>query len=169
LAILPRTLLFSITPGQTKFTKTILADKYRIKNGDILFSWSGNPDTSIDTFVWTEGEGWLNQHIFRACLKSNEDRYFVYYQLKLLRPFFAEIARNKQTTGLGHVTVQDMKRLFVPKCPTKVGGSFNNFVGPMFTHWYVNLLLIKELEKLRESLLPKLLSGEIRSAEFTEG
>jgi hypothetical protein len=39
----------------------------------------------------------------------------------------------------------------------------------MFTHWYVNLLLIKELEKLRDSLLPKLLSGEIRSAEFTEG
>ena len=147
--------------GQTKFTKTKLADKYRIKNGDILFSWSGNPDTSIDTFVWTEGEGWLNQHIFRVCLKSDEDRYFVYYQLKMLRPFFAEIARNKQTTGLGHITVQDMKRLFVLKCPPKVGESFNNFVGPMFTHWYVNLLLIKDLEKLRDSLLPKLLSGEM--------
>ena len=39
--------------AQTKFTKTELADKYRIDDGDILFSWSGNPDTSIDTFVWT--------------------------------------------------------------------------------------------------------------------
>ena len=48
----------------TKRTNTELGDKYRIRDRALLFSWSGNPDTSIDTFIWTGGEAWLNQHIF---------------------------------------------------------------------------------------------------------
>jgi type I restriction enzyme S subunit len=37
--------------SQTKFTNTDLGERYRINDGEILFSWSGNPDTSIDTFI----------------------------------------------------------------------------------------------------------------------
>jgi type I restriction enzyme S subunit len=151
--------------AQTKFTKTELADKYRIDDGDILFSWSGNPDTSIDTFVWTGGPGWLNQHIFNVSLNDDADRNFVYYQLKLLRPDFAEIARNKQTTGLGHVTAQDMKRLHVTKCPSSILQAFNTYAGSLFDRWYSNLLAIKNTSKLRDTLLPQLLSGEMRIPE----
>lgn len=41
----------------------------------------------------------------------------MYYVLKCLKPFFTEIATNKQTTGLGHVTLADLKRmsLIVPE------------------------------------------------------
>lgn len=151
--------------GQTKFTKTELADKYRIDNGDILFSWSGNPDTSIDTFVWSDGPGWLNQHIFRVALLNDCDRNFVYYQLKALRSVFAEIARDKQTTGLGHVTAQDMKRLYVFKCNDLILKAFNNYSDPYFNRWYANLLSVRNHSKLRDTLLPKLLSGEIRIPE----
>lgn len=151
--------------AQTKFTKTEIADKYRIDDGDILFSWSGNPDTSIDTFVWTGGLGWLNQHIFRVSLNDESDRNFVYYQLKILRPDFAEIARNKQTTGLGHVTAQDMKRMYVTKCPTLIMEAFNTHAGTFFDKWYSNLLSIKNQSKLRDTLLPQLLSGEMRIPE----
>ena len=38
---------------------------------------------------------------------------FLYYVLKYLKPRFTEIASNKQTTGLGHVTVADIKRISV--------------------------------------------------------
>ncbi|MHB1000824.1 MAG: restriction endonuclease subunit S [Armatimonadota bacterium] len=147
--------------GQTKFTRTELANKYRIDDGDILFSWSGNPDTSIDTFVWTGGPGWLNQHIYRVCPKSSEDRYSVYYLLCMLRPIFAEIARDKQTTGLGHVTAQDMKAMLVPKCTPAVLRSFNDYVGPLYEKRYANLLSSRNLIELRDLLLPKLISGEI--------
>lgn len=41
--------------SQTRFTNTDLGDRYRISDGEMLFSWSGNPDTSIDTFLWTGG------------------------------------------------------------------------------------------------------------------
>ncbi len=53
---------------QTKFTNVDKGEKYRINNGEILLSWSGNPDTSIDTFIWTNDEGYLNQHIFKVSL-----------------------------------------------------------------------------------------------------
>ena len=147
---------------QTKSTTDSFEDKYRIDDGEILFSWSGNPDTSIDTFIWTGGPGWLNQHIFRVSLKSSQDHNFVYYLLKALRAVFAEIARDKQTTGLGHVTVKDMKNLYVLKPKDSMIDAFNRFSCPLFNKWYANLHGTRQLEVLRDTLLPKLLSGEIR-------
>ena len=86
-------------------------DVYLTK-GDLLFSWSGNPDTSIDVFRYTLQEGWLNQHIFKV---TENDKIilkdYLYYILKWLKPIFKEIARNKQTTGLGHITVADLKAI----------------------------------------------------------
>ena len=35
--------------NQTKFTEKACEKKYKIRNGEILFSWLGSPDTSIDT------------------------------------------------------------------------------------------------------------------------
>ncbi|WP_426112408.1 restriction endonuclease subunit S [Massilia sp. PWRC2] len=105
--------------SQTAYSDVVMPEKYRINTADILFSWSGNPDTSIDTFVWTHGQSWLNQHIFRVLPQEEHERSFLLRTLKHLRPVFAELARNKQTTGLGHVTVADLKRLLVLK-PTSL-------------------------------------------------
>ncbi len=148
--------------GQTKFIHTQREDKYRIKDGEILLSWSGNPDTSIDTFLWTDGVGWLNQHIFKVVLKDDSERCFVFYQLKTLRSVFAEIARDKQTTGLGHFTVADMKRLSVFKLDASILAQFNNATEAMFKRYCKNRLSQNALTKLRDTLLPKLISGELR-------
>ena len=148
--------------GQTKFTKIELDEKYRIADGEILLSWSGNPDTSIDTFVWSGGAAWLNQHIFRVLSHQENEKHFVFYLLKYLRPVFAEIARNKQTTGLGHFTAQDMKWLMVVLPPEELLAKFNDLVGPIFNRWYGNLFESNSLASLRDTLIPKLISGELR-------
>jgi type I restriction enzyme, S subunit len=131
-------------------------------SGEILFSWSGNPDTSIDVFIWDDGPSWLNQHIFRVRENGNADRAFIYFQLKELKPIFAEIARNKQTTGLGHVTAQDMKELMVCDPPTNIAAGYSAVSGPIFSQIMANLLETRSLAQLRDLLLPKLMSGEIR-------
>ncbi|HHY0617952.1 TPA: restriction endonuclease subunit S [Vibrio parahaemolyticus] len=146
---------------KTGFSTVDMPAKYRLEDNDILFSWSGNPDTSIDTFVWALGEAWLNQHIFKVVPKSVLSRDYVLCLLKFMRPVFAEIARDKQTTGLGHVTVKDLKRLTVAVPPEELLIKFNEKVSALIAH---NFSLVKEnqtLEKLRDTLLPKLLSGEI--------
>lgn len=98
---------------QTKFTRGVYVEEVRVEPGDMLFSWSGNPDTSIDVFEWYGPPGWLNQHIYKVTPAEGINRDFLFFLLKWLKPRFAEIARNKQTTGLGHVTLSDFKQMQV--------------------------------------------------------
>jgi type I restriction enzyme S subunit len=150
-----------VTP-QTKFTNTDLGDRYRIKDGEILFSWSGNPDTSIDTFIWTGGPAWLNQHIFAVRENGRRKLAYVYTMLKWLNPVFAELARNKQTTGLGHVTKEDLGRLqvVVPSPPIEL--EFDRIVGPILDRLRGTLFENRALAATHDALLPKLMSGEVR-------
>ncbi|MBI3800668.1 MAG: restriction endonuclease subunit S [Deltaproteobacteria bacterium] len=147
---------------QTKFAEASFLPKYRVASGDILFSWSGSPDTSIDTFVWAGGEGWLNQHIFKIQFKRPEEKFFVYFLLRHLKPLFIEIARNKQTTGLGHVTAQDLKRLMTTLPSDNVLKAFNGLAEPLFYRVHANQLESRTLTALRDTLLSKLISGHLR-------
>ena len=96
---------------QTKFTYQNFDESVRVRAGDLLFSWSGQPETSIDAFWWRGPEGWLNQHIFRVTPSAGIDTTFFFYILRYLNPNFVAIARNKQTTGLGHVTKRDLENI----------------------------------------------------------
>ena len=99
---------------QTKFTESEYDAERFVRKGDLLFSWSGQPETSIDAFYWTGPDGWLNQHIYKV--HANESLCsgpYLYFLLKYLRPNFVGIARNKQTAGLGHVTRKDFKEIWV--------------------------------------------------------
>ena len=98
--------------SNTSFTQGDYGEEVFIRWDDLLFSWSGNPQTSIDVFRYRLQDGWLNQHIFKVT--TNDElvtKDFLYYVLKFLKPHFTQIATNKQTTGLGHVTIADLKRI----------------------------------------------------------
>ena len=151
---------------QTAFSDVSMPEKYRIQTKDILFSWSGNPDTSIDTFVWALDEAWLNQHIFRVLPNEATERSFVLQTLKHLRPVFAELARNKQTTGLGHVTVADLKRLQIIKPKKSILEYFDSVVSPIHDEIFNNVQMIQSLANLRDTLLPRLISGQLRLPEI---
>ena len=97
----------------TKRTNGTYDDRVRLRNGDLLFCWSGQPETSIGTFVWDKGDAWLNQHIFRVLPNKGIDLRFFRFLMMYLQPNFQEIARNKQTTGLGHVTKGDLAMMMV--------------------------------------------------------
>jgi type I restriction enzyme S subunit len=134
------------------------ADKI-IETGDLVYSWSGSPDTSLEAFLWSGGRGLLNQHIFKVISPTAAEKRFVYYLLQYLRPVLVETARNKQTTGLGHVTIADMKRLMVCMPSKEVLAAFEGVVAPIFDKAFKNTLESRTLATLRDTLLPKLLSG----------
>ena len=101
---------------QTKFTLQEFDESVRVSPKDMLFSWSGQPESSIDVSRWLGPDlfpGWLNQHIFRVTVDPGVEEDFFYYLLKYLNPNFVSIARNKQTTGLGHVTKKDLEQIEV--------------------------------------------------------
>src|SRR5580692_5931882 len=43
-----------------------LPEKISLKDGDLLFAWSGTPGTSFGAHIWRGGKAWLNQHIFKV-------------------------------------------------------------------------------------------------------
>ncbi len=151
--------------AQTGFSDLEMPEKYRISSGEILFSWSGNPDTSIDTFVWSYDDAWLNQHIFKVVPAGSEERAFVLLALKYLKPVFTELARNKQTTGLGHVTVADLKRLQIVKPTPQILAAWNEVVAPVIDRAFTMIQQAQTLAQLRDTLLPKLISGQLRLPE----
>jgi type I restriction enzyme, S subunit len=155
-----------ITAG-TAFTLEKQGDEIRIGFGDVLFSWSGSPETSIGTFIWCGRAGWLNQHIFKIVPPDCESKAFVLGLLKQLTPEFIEIARNKQTTGLGHVTVADLKRIKIAVPALGARKAFHNLAGPIWERWMLNTAESQTLSLIRDALLPKLLSGQLllRDAE----
>ena len=147
--------------SNTSFTQGDYGDAVFVQWDDLLFSWSGNPDTSIDTFIWDKGDAILNQHIFKVIPKFDKGYAFTYLMLKYLKSTFTHIARNKQTTGLGHVTVKDLKELKIALCFSKIK-EFNEVAEPIVDLIFENNMNIEQLNKIRDSLLPKLMSGEIR-------
>ncbi len=153
---------------QTAYSDVAMPDKYLIETGDILFSWSGNPDTSIETFVWTFEPAWLNQHIFRVLPRVRQERTFVLQMLRYLKPVFTELARNKQTTGLGHVTVADLKRELIAMPTPEILRQFDLCVGPVHGRIFANQIQAQTLATLRDTLLPRLISGQLRLPESVD-
>ena len=118
--------------SNTSFTKGYYGEEVFLRWDDLLFSWSGNPQTSIDVFRYRLCEGWLNQHIFK--LTVNEKiitKDFLYYTLKYLKPYFTLIATNKQTTGLGHVTIADLKLMNLIVPPKEIQKKIASILKPL--------------------------------------
>jgi type I restriction enzyme S subunit len=154
--------------AQTKYSNRETTADRMIETGDLLYSWSGSPETSLDAFLWSNGLGLLNQHIFKIVTPNLAQRRFVYYLLKHLRPVLVGTAKDKQTTGLGHVTVADMKRLKVCHPPGQTLEAFDRRVAPIFNSVLGNTIESQTLATLRDALLPKLLSGELSAVEASE-
>lgn len=84
------------------YTTKPINERFRVRPGDILFSWSGTPGTSFGCFRWRGREGCLNQHIFNVRLNEKIDGEFFISQLNLK---LGELIRKAHGgVGLQHVT-----------------------------------------------------------------
>lgn len=130
--------------------------KYIIEDGDIIFSWSG----TLMVDVWCGGQCGLNQHLFKVS-SSNYPKWFYYHWTKKHLRDFIHIARDKAVT-MGHI-----KRGHLDNALVVVP---NNFILEKATHLFeplLNMVISKRIENqrlaaLRDTLLPKLMSGEIK-------
>ena len=137
-------------------------DKYVVRDGDFLFSWSG----SLLAKFWTEGDGALNQHLF----KVTSDRYPVWFFSEWVHHHLKEfqmIAASKATT-MGHIQRGHLKDAMTTCPPDGVLSALGKTASPLVERTIKNDLESHTLAQTRDLLLPKLLSGEIRLAEVEE-
>ena len=155
--------------GTTAYTQQVFSEDVHINKGDLLFSWSGNPQTSIDIFRFNLEEGWLNQHIFKVTPDEKViDRNYFYFLMKNLKPHFTQIATNKQTTGLGHVTIADIKRMsvIVPSLP--VQKEIVSYIKPIDDKIELNNAINNNLEQQAQAIYQQMFI-ENRNSKWKEG
>ncbi|HVB35488.1 MAG TPA: restriction endonuclease subunit S [Patescibacteria group bacterium] len=84
------------------YTTCALPEKFKVRHGDTLLSWSGTPGTSFGCFRWDGPEGWLNQHIFNVHLsKEILPAFFIHQVNSKLNEL---ITKAHGGVGLQHVT-----------------------------------------------------------------
>jgi type I restriction enzyme, S subunit len=80
-----------------------IPEKVRVRNGDLLFAWSGTPGTSFGAHLWKGGDAWLNQHIFRVEFDSQLfDKPFLRYAINQNLDLY--ISQAHGGAGLAHIT-----------------------------------------------------------------
>lgn len=138
--------------AQTAYTQQSFDESVHLTKGDMVFSWSGNPETSIDVFWYDLPDGWLNQHIFKVTANEDVHKLYLYYLLKSLKPKFTAIASNKQTTGLGHVTIKDMKELMIDLPDYDTQRAIGEYLYSIDQKAYINQQINDNLEQQIRSL-----------------
>ena len=147
--------------GTTAYTQQTFSEDVHLCKGDLLFSWSGNPQTSIDIFRFNLDEGWLNQHIFKVTPdEKTVDRDYFYFLMKNLKPHFTQIATNKQTTGLGHVTIADIKRMSVVIPSLDVQREIVSYIKPIDDKIELNNEINSNLEQQASALYSEYFSSK---------
>ena len=133
-----------------------IAPEYVVNDGDILFSWSG----SLECVVWAGGKGALNQHLFKV-LPNGYPRWLCYFGIHEHLEDFRHIAASKATT-MGHIQRHHLSsaKLAVPSLDLL--SVIDRYIFSFFEASWKQNLESRALAGLRDALLPKLISGEMR-------
>lgn len=132
-----------------------IIDSCKVYDGDMIFSWSGT--LMID--IWTGGNAALNQHLYKVTSpKYPQSFYLMWTKQHLSR--FQHIAEAKAVT-MGHIKKGDLNDSLCLVPSSLLVDKYDSIVGKYFTKIKNQRLLNNELTALRDTLLPKLISGEL--------
>jgi len=130
--------------------------QYIVEAGDVIFSWSA----SLIVKMWDGEKCVLNQHLFKV---SSEEfpKWFYLLWCKHHLAEFISISTSHATT-MGHIKRGDLDTAMVTIPPPHILQKMTGVISPLLDKQIENSKQLKGLEKLRDTLLPKLMSGEIR-------
>jgi type I restriction enzyme S subunit len=133
--------------------------EYIVQNGDVLFSWSG----SLEVEIWCGGEGALNQHLFKV--SSNDfPKWFHFLWARYHLPNFRQIAASKATT-MGHIQRAHLTAAKVLAPSEDILHAADMVIAPILERIIGNALQTNSLASVRDTLLPRLISGELRISD----
>lgn len=136
-----------------------IKSNYIVNDGDVIFSWSG----SLLVDFWCGGICGLNQHLFKVT-STQYAPWFFYSWTNYHLAKFAAIASAKATT-MGHIKRSDIEAAEViipsPADYERIGA----LIQPLYDLCVALRLENRKLAATRDSLLPRLLSGDIDISE----
>ncbi|RUS65991.1 Putative type-1 restriction enzyme specificity protein [Saezia sanguinis] len=156
---LPVLKIKELNSGVTNDTDMATANvkpEYVVNHGDVIFAWSA----SLMVKIWSGPNCVLNQHLFNV--RSNKyPKWFYYEWCKFHLREFISISQSHATT-MGHIKRKDLDEAMVKIPSDSELNVMSVQIEPLLNQRIEKLKQIQALEKLRDTLLPKLMSGEVR-------
>lgn len=138
------------------WASTDVRPEYIIKNGDVIFAWSA----SLMVKIWNGEDCILNQHLFKVT-SEEFPKWFYYFWCKQHLREFISIAQSHATT-MGHIKRSDLDEAMVLIPDNAEIEKMTFQMNPILDKIQLNNNQINSLSQLRDTLLPKLMSGEVR-------
>lgn len=137
------------------WASTDIRPEYIVRNGDIIFAWSA----SLMVKIWDGQDCILNQHLFKV-ISEDYPKWFYYLWCKHHLAEFISIAASHATT-MGHIKRGDLDeaKVLIPS-PEELA-VMSEQAEPLIDKIIANNIQINTLTKLRDLVLPKLMSGKV--------
>ena len=136
-----------------------IKSEYIIHDGDVIFSWSG----SLLVDFWCGGICGLNQHLFKVT-SNKYNKWFYYAWTKHHLDRFIAVAADKATT-MGHIKRDELSKAEVLISNEADYKRIETLLQPIYDLIIANRIENKKLAETRDTLLPKLMTGEIDISE----
>lgn len=149
-------------PGaSTVYNEITVPDIHLAHPGDVLFAWSG----SLAVTRWFRPEAIINQHIFKVIPCAGIPMWLAFELVQEELARFKSIAASKATT-MGHIQRHHLDELVVAPAQGATA-ELDAELAPLWQRALAAEMESLALTELRDTLLPKLMSGEIhvRQAE----
>ena len=128
--------------------------QYIVNDSDIIFSWSG----TLKVDIWCGGRCGLNQHLFKVTSKEYPKWFYLMWTLEHLNRFI-HIAKDKAVT-MGHIKREELHKAKVVVPSTPIFNKANMIFAPILNEMINTRTSNRKLIAVRDTLLPKLMSGE---------
>lgn len=135
---------------------TDVSPEYIVKNGDVIFAWSA----SLMVKIWSGEKCILNQHLFKVT-SIDYPKWFYYLWSKQHLAEFQSIAASHATT-MGHIKRKDLDEAIVLVPSIGELEKMTKQIEPLIENIISNSEQIRTLTSLRDTLLPKLMSNEVK-------
>ena len=158
--MLPKELRQGSCDSSSELCSPNIKPEYIIKDGDVIFSWSG----SLLVDIWCGGTCGLNQHLFKVT-SDTYDKWFYYLWTAHHLDRFIAVAADKATT-MGHIKRGELAKAEVIIPSEETYKRISAVMNPIFELIITNQIENRKLAELRDELLPRLMSGDIDLTEI---
>ena len=140
--------------------------KYILRKGDILMAMTDMKDRVAilgnTAVMGLDGQYILNQRVGLLRCKKKYEISYPYIFLLTNSPAFLKDLRIRANSGVQvNLSSNEIKNASILIAPDEINSKFNRIIEPMFEIIFKNDIEIDCLSTLRDTLLPKLMSGEI--------
>lgn len=129
-------------------------DAYLIQPKDIVVGMDGE----FRPYIWGGEQGWLNQRVCVFENKRPKGKAFLYFSIK---PLLDVVEKTQVATTVIHIGKKDFDKFKIILPTDEILSKFDELSEPFLDKIVTNQLENARLSALRDTLLPKLMNGEI--------